>query len=950
MRKRFLVIFGLLIHFFSLSAQGTIKGTVTDASNGETVIACNIILQGTTIGTVSDFDGKYEIKNIPAGTYNVIYSFISYEKHIEKLIINNNETKDINVALKTTENVLNEVVVTSTRRSDSEISMLSATKKSLSIANGISSQQISRSLDKDASEVVRRIPGVSIRDGKFVVVRGLTERYNSVWLNGSSTPSSESDVRAFSFDVIPSGQIDNILIYKTPAPEIPADFAGAMINIKSKSLIDGNGLTTSVSTGYQEGTTGQDFFTYKGSNTDWLGYDNSSRVLPATVPATNEFKNLFDKTDATKIDRINDISKAFSTNMVPYLTQAKPDADVQIAINRRFALGDMSLGTISAIGYNATNTSETGFRAAYVAYPDTSYRYLQNSYSSKVRISLLSNWTLTFGDNQKIEFRNIFNNNGISKTVLKEGYDFYRSSNERSFELGYESRLTYSGQLGGSHKFNNDAINLDWLIGYSYANKNQPDVRRVKTVAFDAEPETQYMLLNSTQTVPDALGRMFFRNEENIKNAALNYNQKFQFGDFNPELKAGAYYELKNRQFDSRVFGYSLSPKSRFYTGMVESFNNTEAFNEEMFTSLTETFNTKIDYNTGLVITDATQAADSYTAENELYAGYLAFNLPITKWLNTYVGFRLEKNKLTMDGFLRDGTDNSPIHMQLDTLNIFPSINNTINISDKLVFRLAGGKTINRPEFREVSPFVFYNFEENATTYGNPNVVNAYVSNADGRFEFYPTPEEVISLGVFYKHFENPIESKILYTGSGWNYTFENAEKALSYGLELDVKKRLHEFEKSGNLKFLSHMTFVLNASLIRSSIVTDEAIEGTSSRSLQGQSPYILNLGAYYNDVDKKMMTSIMYNITGERIAVVGDKNIPHIYEMPFNSLDFSFEKGLNSWLSLKLGIKNLMNDDVVFLQNQAYMVDGEVFTRQQITNRFHPGRQFKLGVSMKF
>lgn len=949
MRKRFLVIFGLFIQILSLSAQGTIKGTVTDASNGETVIACNIILQGTTIGTVTDFDGKYEIKNIPAGTYNVIYSFISYEKHIEKLIINNNETKEINVALKTTENVLNEVVVTSTRRSDSEISMLSATKKSLSIANGISSQQISRSLDKDASEVVRRIPGVSIRDGKFVVVRGLTERYNSVWLNGSSTPSSESDVRAFSFDVIPSGQIDNILIYKTPAPEIPADFAGAMINIKSKSLIDGNGITASVSTGYQEGTTGRDFFTYKGSNTDWLGFDKSTRILPSTFPSTAELKDLHNQTTVDEYALINNASHSLSSVMAPSITTARPDADAQFAINRRFPIGDISVGTITAIGYNASNSSTEAFRAAYWAYPDTSYRYLQNEYTSKVRVNALSNWTFTFGDNQKIEFRNIFNNYGSKQTILKQGFDFYQGSNDRSYELGYESRLTYSGQLAGFHKFQNDNIKLDWLLGYSYANKNQPDIRRIKMYTFDTEPETNFTVGTSTQVLSNNFSRLFLKNEENILNGAVNYSQLFDLGSFKPEVKAGIYIEKKNRSFNSRSLGYIRSPKSKLRSYTINSTNGSDAFDENMFNSVQDFFDNNVDYEKGIVIADATQAADSYTASNDLQAGYLSFNLPIASWFNTYLGARIEKNSLKLDGFKRDGTDNNPINVQLDSINIFPSINTTINLNEKMLVRLAGGQTVNRPEFREVSPFIFYDFEENVTTYGNPDVVSAYITNADARLEWYPTPEEIVSVGLFYKDFKNPIESKILYTGSGWNYTFANAEGAQSYGVELDIRKRLHEFEKSTHLKFLSNLTFVINASYIQSSIKTDSVTEGVSSRPLQGQSPYILNLGAYYNDMNKKFMASLMYNKTGERIAIVGDKDVPNIYEMPFNSLDFSVEKGINNWLSIKLGVKNLLDDDVIFQQFQKYMSGGEEMTRIQVTNAYKPGRQIKLGVSIK-
>jgi len=261
---------------------------------------------------------------------------------------------------------------------------------------------------------------------------------------------------------------------------------------------------------------------------------------------------------------------------------------------------------------------------------------------------------------------------------------------------------------------------------------------------------------------------------------------------------------------------------------------------------------------------------------------------------------------------------------------------------------MASGKTVNRPEFREVSPFVFYSFDDNAIIYGNPDIVNSYINNSDIRFEWYPTSEEIVSLGVFYKDFSKPIESKILIAGSGWNYTFENADKAKSYGVELDVRKRLHEFENSGVFKFLSNITFAMNASLIKSVIKTDSIVEGASERVLQGQSPYIVNFGAYYNDIKSKFMTSIMYNITGERIAVVGDKDTPHIYEMPFNSLDFTIEKGITKWVNIKFGIKNILNDEVIFQQYQKYSDNGVSKVRTQINTFFKPGRQFKLGISV--
>ncbi|MFZ4723912.1 MAG: carboxypeptidase-like regulatory domain-containing protein [Paludibacter sp.] len=952
MIKRILFPFLLLVFVVTTYGQNSLQGIVTDAENGESVIGCNVILQGTTLGTITGMNGEYVFKNLPTGTYNVVFSFISYEKQIQKITITKAGNITNNIKLKPATTQIKDVVVTGTRRTDTELSLLMNTKISALTVNGISSQQIAKSQDKDASEVIRRVPGVSIRDGKFVIVRGLTERYNSVWLNGSSTPSSESDVRAFSFDVIPSGQIDNILIYKTAAPELPSDFAGAMINIKTKSLIDKNSITFSYSYGNHQGTTGKEFYTYQGGKTDWMGYDDGTRGLPSAVPSTDEYKSLLDHVTYAKVDKINEISKSFNKIMTPFTSVAKPDADFQLSLNNRFILGDISIGAINAIGYNSTNTNENCFRAAYWAYPDTSYRYMQRSFASKVRVSALSNWTFIFGNNQKIEFRNLFNNNGVSKVVLKEGFDFYRTTNERAYELGYESRATYSGQLAGTHTFSSGKIKLDWVAGYSYADKKQPDLRRIKATPFDTDFGSQYMI-NFSNSI-DAISRMTLNNKENIYNASINYSHLIKIGNFKPEIKAGAYYEKKERNFDSRVFGYIKMgmfdyKQNNFSYYPIESYNGQKGFDEQMFTSITEMLDTKIDYMTGTHIIESTQKADSYSASNKLGAGYIALNVPITKWINTYLGVRVEKNTMTLNGYKRDGTDKNPINVNIDSLNIFPSINATLNISEKLLLRLASGKTVNRPEFREVSPFVFYSFEDNAMTYGNTKVVNSYIQNSDVRFEWYPTSEEIVSLGAFYKDFTNPIESKILYTGSGWNYTFDNVRNgAKSYGVELDIRKRLHEFEKSGAFKFLSNFTFVVNASLIKSVIKTDSISEGASERTLQGQSPYIINVAVFYNDQKSKIITSLMYNKVGERIATVGDIDTPHIYERPFNSLDFTFEKGITKWMSIKFGIKNILDDDVVFQQYQKYSDKGEKKIREQVSNKYKPGRQFKLGISV--
>ena len=246
------------------------------------MIGTTVLIQGTTQGTITNFDGEFIIPKVNPGSYNLVVSFISYESQIIRVEVTNNKETVVNVALEPATLDIGEVKVVAKRRTDTEMALLSGLKAQNLIVSGISAQQISNSQDKDAAEVISRVPGITITDGRFVVVRGLIERYNSVMLNDATAPSFEADKRAFSFDAIPSGLIDNILIYKSPSPELPADFAGAAIDVQTKSTADENSLVISYGNKYVQNTTfSNDFQTYKGSKTDWLGFDNGIRDIPA---------------------------------------------------------------------------------------------------------------------------------------------------------------------------------------------------------------------------------------------------------------------------------------------------------------------------------------------------------------------------------------------------------------------------------------------------------------------------------------------------------------------------------------------------------------------------------------------------------------------------------------------------------------------------------------------
>ncbi len=951
-----LIITNLLTH----AQSGTIKGVITDSKTNESLIGTTVLIQGTTQGTITDFDGNYLIPKVNPGTYNLVVSYISYETKIIRIEVKSGEETNLNVTLDPATLNIGEVQVVAKKRSDTEMSLLSSLKSGDLIASGISSQQIGRSQDKDASEVIKRVPGVSIRDGKFVIVRGLTERYNTVWLNNASTPSSEADVRSFSFDAIPSGLIDNILIYKTPSAELPADFAGASINILTKSLVDKNGFSVSIGTGGVQGTVFKDFYRYKGSSTDWLGFDNGTRALPSEFPSTTGFRRMADNSTPEDKAKITQLGQSFSSIWTPDKMKAKPDLTLSLGLQHRFTLGKMSLSNISALNYSNKFVREDIFRAAYQAY-DTirdkasqSYYFNDERFTNSTRLSGLMNWMLIFGNNQKIEFRNLFNQLGTTRTTLRDGENFYGGNFERSYELAYESRMVYSSQLGGDFSFLEGRDKLDVTFGYSYANKLQPDIRRIKSSLNSDLPEgSPYSLGINFNADPTLLGRLFLDNHENIWMAGANNTFTFSMFGINPEVKAGVYLEKKDRQFTARNIGYVISNIMQFDWNLTKLPYSETPFDQSYFDAIQNVFSKdNINETTGLKIDESTNLSDSYSASNRLAAGYLGIKLPIIKALNLNAGMRIEKNDQILDGFDEIGDS---VHVNNNHTDFFPSVNLTYNFTEELLFRMAYGKTINRPEFREISPFSFYNFEEKATIYGNPDLKNSYINNYDVRLEWYPAFGEMVTLGGFYKEFSNPIEAHLKDYGTGWNYKYFNAIKADVYGLELDVRKTLADLGSQDNfLRYFKDLTLVLNGSLIKSKIKNDDPTERDITRELQGQSPYLINAGIYYQNDNNGLMVSVLYNRIGERIAYVGDTSNPHIYEEPFNSLDLTVKFQPKEFITISAGVKNLLDDNIVFQQYEKFNkdVNGDqvgdgIVKRTEINRKYRPGRTFSIGLT---
>ncbi|MEI7726390.1 MAG: outer membrane beta-barrel protein, partial [Bacteroidota bacterium] len=516
--------------------------------------------------------------------------------------------------------------------------------------------------------------------------------------------------------------------------------------------------------------------------------------------------------------------------------------------------------------------------------------------------------------------------------------DHYRDDNHvYKTMLGYASRTIYSGSLTGNHNLN-DFNSLKWTLGYSYANQSEPDSRLINYYAPKKNDSTYYpyQLEYSSQANADANARLFSNVKENIYNGNINYQHTFSFGKFQPEIKAGIFGERKNRDFYIRPFGIIWAK-----TGI----QNQEILHQPI-DSVYSAVN--FNYENGVIYSEVYDPGYQYKIENTLLAGYLAIKIPIGKFLTIYGGLRAEKNDMILSG-PGSGADRTFVtQARRDTLNFFPSVNITINLNEKNLIRLAYGQTINRPEFREVAPFAFYNFKENVTVYGNPKIKSCYINNFDLRYEWYPSPGEMITIGGFYKQFDSPIEATwVPASGGEWDLHYLNAIKANSIGAEIDIRIGFQRWGKKQNfLRTFRNFSLVLNAAYIRSRVETDPQYLFVldHNRPMYGQSPYIVNAGIYYQTAKNDLSVSLLYNVFGTRIVGIGTPDIPNSYEMPRNIIDFSILKRFGNNVSLKFGIKDILNQEVLIQQTMksANLPDAIIKVKA-----YTPGRSISLGVS---
>ncbi|KAB7729078.1 TonB-dependent receptor plug domain-containing protein [Rudanella paleaurantiibacter] len=948
----------LLVFFFSLiglpaalAQTGVIRGSVKDAKTKEALIGCTVRIDGTTMGAATDIEGNFTIANVSATTHKLIVSYVSYvTSEIPNVRVESGNTTQIDTELQEEGKNLQEVVVKAGRTTNTEVAVITEIKQLKPIAVGISAQQIQKSQDRDAAAAIRRVPGVSILDNRFVLIRGLGSRYNAVLINDVIAPSTEVETRSFSFDIIPSNILDRMIVYKSGAASLPGDFAGGVVNIYTKRRPTNNFIDAGFTLGYRAGTTGQAVQTHSRGGLSALGLWSPNQTIPTSFPTRSADFNALGSAQRAAYARL--LPNSWGLQNVT----AMPDFRFALNTGRRFDVGNVQLSNLTSLNYSLTNQlTDIDFRVyenGAVANA-VNQQYNDVSYARQARLGLLHNWSARFSPVFTLEWKTLFNQLGNQETVVRQGQNFDSNTDIRSYSQRFENRTIATTQLAGDHQLN-ELTKLNWIAGYGYSGRWEPDWKRARFQAPLGSGENgTYTLVTPLAPNPIDVGRFYSKLNEQTLSLVGNFDRTLG----NPtnrepgHLRAGIYAEQRSRTYSARFYGYNSIPgASAGADGVIVQ--------QQPIETIFSPANVNGQPG-GFSLQDGTSDLDSYRGQNTYGAAYVSGDLNLGARTNVTLGMRAEYNVQGLQ------IDRRGVEQKLVNRGIFsplPSVNLTHKLTDKHNLRLAYSATVNRPELRELAPFQYFDFNLLAVVTGNTELTTATIQNIDAKWEFYPSANELVSVTGFYKHFTNPIESFLLPTGNGFNYTFINAPSARNYGVEVEVRKG---FANSSSA-FLQNIQLVANGSLINSRVslgdfvrapdatatVVDVPLKDLADRQrpLANQSPYLFNAGVYYQAPAGGLQWNVLYNVYGPRIFAVGTRNNPTIYELPRHAIDLNISKTFNQKLEVRLGIQDILNQATRFAQD--FNGDGRIgrdLTSQtvgadQVFRQFRRGQYFTL------
>ncbi len=919
----------LILGVMLLSIVGTINaqrlsGKVINIQN-EPISGASVVVTGSAVGATTNQNGNYSIRLNVGQKYEIEISAIGYQsKIVGDVEVKAGAETNVDIVLENKFDSMEGAVVTAKRttaRMETAASVIQFQKNTNTVASVVSAETIRRSPDRNTGDVLKRTPGASLQDGKFLIIRGLADRYNTAMLNGILLTSTEPDRKAFAFNLIPAPIIDNIIINKAFVPEHPGEWSGGLIQVNTRDIPTKDFLNIQIGTGFNSQTIGKDFYKSQGGKLDWLGIDDGARALSPSYKTKTQFDLL---SRAEKIE----IGKDLPNTWVAEKVTAPMDVSLQINGGASAKIFGKKAGITLGLIYNKSNrfqdliNRQNTFSGTQF---DQNYNYKDNRFNQEITAGAIASASMQLNNLNKISIKSILNVNTHNYTTNRTGSDFARGNEVQANEFTFKQHTFFTTQLIGEHSIISP-LRLRWYGAFNILDGHTPDQKRIQYTRVLGS-QTPYSLLVGNSLSQESGSRIFQDLSDYIYTAGGDLAYSFDAFQNKQTLKGGYMIQVKDRLYDAKLFANYLARDNPSLRLLIAN----KVFAKENFGDGSAT--------SDLLAFDAIKGSNfRYMANTILNAGFLQFDNQFSKSFRVVWGARLEH----YDQLVGSVRQSDPRHIHSTVIDVLPGVNATYKLNTKTNLRLSASQTVIRPELRELSFLNLYDFELNASIQGNPLLKRSKNTNIDVRYELYPRAGEVFSFGAFYKLFKDPIE-QMFSEGSGGASTFsyQNPKEASAYGAEVEYRKQLDFVDA------LKNFTFQANASYIYSRVKDDRF---QINRPLQGQSPYLLNVGLLYDQEQKGINATLLFNQIGHRIYLVGDLTAgagsPDIYEAPRPVLDFQFgKKILNKKAEIRLNASDIINCTQYFYQNAT---DKTSFQKNKDALRFT--RKYGTSFSVSF
>ena len=934
------IIVGLL-SFITFAQSGIITGTVNDGEYNDILPFANVIIKDSQRGALSDFEGKYSLELKP-GIYTVQFSFVGYQTlEINEVIVKNGETIIVDVTLKASTAKLDEVIITTSLKRNTEASILYLQRNSVKLMDGLSLESIKNSGASDIASAVKNIPGVSVQRGKYVYVRGLGDRYTKTSLNGVDVPGLDPDRNTLQLDLFPSSILENVIVSKSSTADQGADFTGGAINIVTKDIPNKEGYSASLGLGYNSDFHfNKNYLTYKGSKTDFLGFDNGLRDNP--IPNQQYIPLPQENGEVVEI-----LTKRFTKNLAARRETSFMDYNFSFTAGNQFDVGNNKLGYVAAISYR----NETQYFSQYIdgqvfrknvnptIYELNTDRTQQGEGgTNNILISGIAGLSFKT-EKSKYKFNILHIQNGESKASIFNQQNRIQNSNQiKKDNLIYTQRSITNLLLNGKHSIDQESNwTLDWKLSPSLALVYDKDFRVTPfKVSIDELTGIEtYTIEPSESGLPTRIYRDL--NEGNIV-SNIDIINKHTFLGKEAKLKLGVGYAYKTRNFVVERFSFPL-------LNIVSDFANGDP---DQILADQNIYDASI--NSGVFVRRDSGISDTYDSQMSIASAYASEEFKITDWFQAVVGLRFEKFQLVYTGERQDGTKLNKATI-LDKSDFFPSTNLIFDLNEEgsQKIRTSYARTTARPSFKEASLAEIFDPINNTFFIGNINVQPTYINNFDLRYEKYGENGDFYAISGFYKSFKDPIELSFIRSATG-QFTPLNLGDAIVYGTEIEIRKNLgfipglEKFRINTNLSLInSEQEFSDDEKANREdNLRSGEVLDDT--RPLQGQSPYLVNFGIDYTN-DNGWNAGLFYNVQGKTLQIVGSGDIPDVYTLPFNNLLFNASKtfGKNKNATISLKFENLLNSNIESVY-ESYKA------KDQIYSKWNPGQKISISYNVKF